>query len=44
MIKKVFAVDIMDDNIYIVWWTYKSGYDEVLFRVSNYAGHTWEIN
>jgi hypothetical protein len=29
------------DNIYIAWWTNKTGNDEVMFRVSNDAGGTF---
>ncbi|HET6715922.1 MAG TPA: hypothetical protein VFG90_02240 [Nitrososphaeraceae archaeon] len=28
------------DNLYIVWWTNKSGNWEVMFRASNDAGET----
>jgi hypothetical protein len=30
-----------DDNIYIAWWTNKSGNDEVLFRASTDGGQTF---
>jgi len=33
--------DVVGDNIYIVWWTNKTGNDEIMFRVSNDAGETF---
>jgi hypothetical protein len=32
---------ISGDNIYIAWWTNKSGNDEVMFRASSDAGQTF---
>jgi hypothetical protein len=32
---------VVGDNIYITWWTNKTGNDEVMFRVSNDAGATF---
>ena len=32
---------VVGDNIYIAWWTNKTGNDEVMFRVSNDAGATF---
>jgi hypothetical protein len=32
---------VSGDNIYIAWWTNKTGNDEVMFRVSNDAGATF---
>jgi archaellin len=34
-------VAISGDNIYIAWWTNKTGNDEVMFRASNDAGVTF---
>ena len=33
-------VAVSGDNIYIVWWTNKTGNDEVMLRISNDAGGT----
>ena len=32
---------VIGDNVYITWWTNKTGNDEVMFRVSNDAGGTF---
>jgi hypothetical protein len=32
---------VVGDNIYITWWTNKTGNDEIMFRVSNDAGATF---
>jgi hypothetical protein len=32
---------VVGDNIYIAWWTNKTGNDEIMFRVSNDAGATF---
>lgn len=32
---------VIGDNIYVSWWTNKSGNDEVMFRFSNDAGRTF---
>ena len=29
------------DNVYIAWWTNKTGNDEVMFRASTDGGKTW---
>ena len=29
------------DNVYVIWWSNKSGNDEVLFRASNDGGSTF---
>jgi hypothetical protein len=34
-------VAVSGDNIYIVWWTNKTGNDEVMLRISNDAGGTF---
>jgi hypothetical protein len=34
-------VAISGDNIYAVWWTNKSGNDEVMFRASSDGGKTF---
>ena len=33
---------ISGDNVYVTWWSNKSGNDEVLFRASNDGGNTFE--
>jgi hypothetical protein len=35
------AVAVSGDNIYIAWWTNKTGNDEVMLRISNDAGGTF---
>ncbi len=32
---------VVGDNIYITWWTNKTGNDEIMFRVSSDAGATF---
>ena len=32
---------ITGDNVYVAWWTNKTGNDEVLFRASTDAGKTF---
>jgi plastocyanin len=39
--KKEAPSAVVGDNIYIAWWTNKTGNDEVIFRVSNDAGATF---
>jgi hypothetical protein len=34
-------VAVSGDNIYIIWWTNKTGNDEVMLRLSNDAGGTF---
>lgn len=34
-------VDITGDNVYVAWWTNKTGNDEVMFRASTDAGKTF---
>jgi hypothetical protein len=41
-VRKVFApVAVSGDNIYVAWWTNKTGNDEVMFRMSTDAGKTF---
>jgi hypothetical protein len=35
------SVAVSGDNIYIAWWTNKTGNDEVMLRISNDAGGTF---
>lgn len=39
-------IAVSEDNVYVAWWTNKSGNNEVLFRASNDNGATFgnEIN
>jgi hypothetical protein len=32
---------VSDDNVYVTWWTNKTGNDEVMFRASKDAGLTF---
>lgn len=34
-------IAVAEDNVYVVWWTNKSGNNEVLFRASNDNGATF---
>jgi len=34
-------VEVSGDNVYVAWWTNKTGNDEVMFRVSTDAGKTF---
>jgi len=41
-VRKVFApVAVSGDNIYVAWWTNKTGNDEVMFRTSTDGGKTF---
>ena len=39
--KKKAPSAVVGDNIYITWWTNKTGNDEIMFRVSSDAGATF---
>lgn len=40
-LKAAAPVAIFEDDVYVAWWTNKTGNDEVMYRVSSDAGKTF---